>query len=361
MKIRGITVNDYIVARDKFIQLLEKNKLTGNSKQEASIITLQNQKDFLMEDDLIEGLKMCPSQYDLVETFPLIGHAILVKRFDGSMINPYLITVVGMARHHKVVDTVSIQQNGNELQLSAGNQDKEIVNAVIPLFEEEDKDLKPFLTSQLFSIVMTFNTMQNADTCFDNAYFALIANTYIYLILQEENEWKQNMLKLIVSTISIIYSQGKNFKLFCDNLLEKPRIAVVTEHPDLPTKCEDLSKALVFFHFLVSTGTLKEEAKKEEILDAIMAETIGRNYPKESEVKLIQFFSLINKETLKNIDFSPYIEMVLKDFPDILTFYTLDEIKHEVSKRVMKLDIKLNIEFDLDINLDNMWFMQKQE
>jgi hypothetical protein len=61
MKIRGITVNDYIVARDKFIQLLEKNKLTGNSKQEASIITLQNQKDFLMEDDLIEGLKMCPS------------------------------------------------------------------------------------------------------------------------------------------------------------------------------------------------------------------------------------------------------------------------------------------------------------
>ena len=61
-----------------------------------------------MESDLIEGLKICPSQYDLVEAMTVVGHAIRLKRTDGSMINPYMVQVLDMARHHKVVDTVSI-------------------------------------------------------------------------------------------------------------------------------------------------------------------------------------------------------------------------------------------------------------
>lgn len=126
---------------------------------------------------------MCPSQYDLVEALPVIGHAIRVKRTDGSMINPYFVTVVDMARHHKIVDTISIQAGeNNQLELATGDGDKEIVNAVIPLFEECDKDMKPLLTSKLYSILMTFNLMQNADTCFSDAYMALLANSFLYLL-----------------------------------------------------------------------------------------------------------------------------------------------------------------------------------
>lgn len=53
-----------------------------------------------METDFVTGLKLCTNQYDLVETLPLIGQAIKIKRIDGSMINPYLVTVVDMPRHH---------------------------------------------------------------------------------------------------------------------------------------------------------------------------------------------------------------------------------------------------------------------
>lgn len=38
-----------------------------------------------------------------------------------------------------------------------------------------------------------------------------------------------------------------------------PRIAVVTEHPDLENKCEDLSKALLMFFYLVKDGKITEE------------------------------------------------------------------------------------------------------
>jgi hypothetical protein len=93
-------------------------------------------------------LKLCPNQYDLVETLPLVGHAIKVRRSDGSMINPYLVQVIDVARHHKVVDTLSIHSSDkNELLLKTGGDDHEIINAVIPLFNKKDIDLKPFITS----------------------------------------------------------------------------------------------------------------------------------------------------------------------------------------------------------------------
>ncbi len=42
---------------------------------------------------------------------------------------------------------------------------------------------------------MTFNVCQNADTCLDNAYFALLANASVYLLNQAENEWRDSILK----------------------------------------------------------------------------------------------------------------------------------------------------------------------
>ena len=66
---------------------------------------------------------------------------------------------------------------------------------MLPLFDEKDKDLKPFITSKLYHILMTFNVMLNAgldikllaliihylDTLFESAYQALLGNTLVYL------------------------------------------------------------------------------------------------------------------------------------------------------------------------------------
>lgn len=61
-----------------------------------------------MEKDFLEGLKLCANQYDLVETLPLVGQALKIKRVDGSMINPYLVTVLDIPRHHQSIDTLAL-------------------------------------------------------------------------------------------------------------------------------------------------------------------------------------------------------------------------------------------------------------
>jgi hypothetical protein len=42
---------------------------------------------------MMAGSLICSSQYDLIENFPLIGHAIHVHRTQGAMINPWNIIV----------------------------------------------------------------------------------------------------------------------------------------------------------------------------------------------------------------------------------------------------------------------------
>ena len=45
---------------------------------------------------------------------------------------------------------------------------------------------------------MTFNVIQNVDTCFSNAYVALQANTLQYLLLQPDSQWKTEILNKII-------------------------------------------------------------------------------------------------------------------------------------------------------------------
>jgi hypothetical protein len=97
----------------------------------------------------------------LVETLPLVGHGIFIHRFDGSMMNPWLIQIKSIARSHKIMDSLSIQgKEGNCITLATGNADeKELINCVLPLFDGDDCDLAPILQSKLYHILMTFNVM----------------------------------------------------------------------------------------------------------------------------------------------------------------------------------------------------------
>lgn len=135
--------------------------------------------------------------------------------------------------------------------MKIGDSEEERANAVLPLFTSKDADLSPLLNSKLFNILMTFNVMGNADTCFESAYLALLANVCLYLLTQTASEWRSDTLNLIGSTISITYANKEGFKKYSNTLIENPRIATVTESPSIETKCEDLSKAIVTLFYLV--------------------------------------------------------------------------------------------------------------
>jgi hypothetical protein len=95
-----------------------------------------------------------------VQTFPLIGLGLNIRRFHGSMVTPWLLEVTEIARHHKIVDSLAIYaQEGNQIKLASGNGDQEIVNAILPLLGKEDVDLEKIIRTRLFDLLMTFSVM----------------------------------------------------------------------------------------------------------------------------------------------------------------------------------------------------------
>lgn len=73
------------------------------------------------EPDFLEGLNYCKSQFDLVETFPIVGYGLKVKRYDGSMINPWKVRLQSLAVHHKTIDSMYLAKNDNKCLLNVGN------------------------------------------------------------------------------------------------------------------------------------------------------------------------------------------------------------------------------------------------
>ena len=61
-----------------------------------------------------------------------------------------------------------------------------------------------------------------------------------------------------------MYGENKGFKDYLEQLIAKPNIAVVTEHPDITSKCEDISKAIMALYYIKREDLLKDENENIE-------------------------------------------------------------------------------------------------
>lgn len=261
LALKGITVNDFKLIAEEFKEIFLKTKLNEDieSLQEKSVITLQNQKEVFLDKDLIKGLDLCNSQYDLVEAFPVIGYAIKLKRFDGSMINPWLTQVRFIAKQHKALDSSILVSNQMKLELPVLDK-KEEINCVLPLFDEKDKEMMPLINSRLYRLLMTFLVMQNVDFYYDEAYLALLANTFVFMLTFDKSEWRDDILNKIYLTVKMTYESEASFKNYMNLFIEKPTEAFYTkENNAAGDQHIDLSKPIFFLYFAFKEKLLSEE------------------------------------------------------------------------------------------------------
>ena len=54
------------------------------------------------------------------------------------MINPWKVRVLQLAKTHNSIDSVYLANNANKYELSVGEGKVEEINAVLPLFREDD-------------------------------------------------------------------------------------------------------------------------------------------------------------------------------------------------------------------------------
>jgi len=320
LALKGITVEDFKQIRNDFASTYSEAKLQPQSSQENSVFTLQNQKEVFLEKDFIEALNLCNNQFDLVECFPMIGMAIRIKRFNGSMVNPWLTKVNYIARHHKIVDTISIVKSSNNLELKVGDE-VETINAVLPLFDKEDEDMKYLLRSKLYHLLMNFNVMQNVDTLYEDAYLALLSNTLVYLLNEEDSEWKKDLLNKIYFTVNMVYGEDQSFIKYREGLLNDP-IKTISEDEELKKYGNiDLSKAILHL-FMLTKDKLVDEKQSQHII-AVITSWYFYGMTKDSGFQLITYF----KCKLVSDAHQKVIESVREDFKK---FVTMGDLRREV-------------------------------
>lgn len=100
----------------------------------------------------------------MVQSFPIVGYSLKVKRYDGSMINPWKVRVLQLAKTHNSIDSVYLANNSNKYELSVGDGKVEEINAVLPLFEEDDVEMSALFNTRLFKLAVSFMVVQNIDT-----------------------------------------------------------------------------------------------------------------------------------------------------------------------------------------------------
>jgi translation elongation factor EF-1alpha len=275
LQMRGLDASEYEKFKEEFLNKLANCKINPETTQEASFILLQNQKEIFLETTLPTAIQKCNS-YELVEAMPMIGHTLFIRRTDQSMINPYTIQVVSIPRINTVCDTISLVSQGNEMEISIGNEEEEKFNAVLPLFEESDKDIKHLIRSKLYHLLMTFNTMRNVDTFYYEAYAGLLANTLVRLLKYDDSSWKNKMIDMVHNTTEMVYGENPSFERSIELLLTDPRGAMVTEHKTEKHKCEDVSKMMLNLLLLKKRGKV-DEKQCSEIIKFMLIEHCGRS------------------------------------------------------------------------------------
>ncbi|EAR95456.3 zinc-binding dehydrogenase family oxidoreductase (macronuclear) [Tetrahymena thermophila SB210] len=331
IQMQGLDVQEFLKIKENFAAKLRQvqKEINPDSDEVRSIITLENFKDIILQEDIFDAIGLIQNQYNLISSFPLVGLGVKLQRTNGSMINPYLVKVIDIARINQYVDTISIQNTPDKkLILNAGyetdqddynTQIKETIDAVVPLFGPKDYDLKPLLQSKFFHVLNTFNVMNNVDTIFQEAYFALLANTLIYLLNEEKSDFITDLLDKIYHSVCIVYSESKFFVEFCKMLVTNPRLSMVTYHEGHPTQCQGPSKGLLVLFYLVKKGELTDRVLIKEILEAIMQEIVARGI--KNPAKMTSYFEVNGFDVEKLKDFgrktvNKYIDRVL-EFPTV--------------------------------------------
>ncbi|EGR31867.1 zinc-binding dehydrogenase family protein, putative [Ichthyophthirius multifiliis] len=379
LKMKGIGKDQFQQMKQEFISVL--NEIQGDlkskkSEQNPSVFSLENQLDIFLQEDLINALNEIQSQYQIVQAFPIIGLGVELKRTNGSMINPYLVKIENIAKINATVDTVSIQMADNKtLRLNAGyymgmgvgnkqeqiqfygfkeqkwtqyqpskqilkdyqqqesfyyknEQLVEIINAVLPLFGEQDFFMKKLVKTRLFNLLISFNVMKNVDTFFNEAYLSLLANAFVYFLNQDlEQQWVQEYIQKIFFTTKIVYEDRPFFQKFCSRLIEQPRSAMVTYKEGHDTQCQDPIKGILVLFYLVKNGQIDNtQGKIREVLESILQEIINRGF--DYGKKLTEFFGIVGYD---NNTFSQIKDKILEnEIGEIFQFENVNQIEKKV-------------------------------
>lgn len=279
LALKGITVDEFKKIRDEAAGIFKNCDMKTFTKTDGGMSGKPGaegmvMKEPFMQKDFLEALGMCNSQFDLFEAFPLQGVQIKLKRFNGSLTNPWLTKVLFLGKEEiGLLDTATITkayvaQHNIELKNEAGEM--EIINAVLPLFKPEDEDMKPLLQSRMYNFLMTYNVTQNVEAIYEDAYLSLLTSALFQLLTKEkETDYNTYLCKAIETSIRVYYYDNKDFVSFREQLIKNPIKTIANDDEMKKYGQIDLSKALIHL-LMISRDQYAQKFEIEHVFKAIV-------------------------------------------------------------------------------------------
>ena len=107
--------------------------------------------------------------------------------------------------------------------------------------------MSELFNTRLFKLAISFMVVQNIDTFHDEAYMALLASTFLFLLKESESEWRNNLISLIHSSMKVTYWQTKEFRTFIEQSIENPYVLFNTKGKEDHV---DIAKVILLVYFI---------------------------------------------------------------------------------------------------------------
>ena len=307
--LHGIPTEYFDEAKANFIENLPRMiEAANNTSGQQCAFSLQTNAEILLEKFISEAINSCGSPHILVQSLAIVGYSLFIIRCDGTQMNPWLVYLKN--GFYGVISEISSLSLLDE-------RCKEDANCVLPLIPSSE-GLNPYYKTAIFNILITYNVTGNADTIFKDAYLALMAAAYVFLIPNKDTR-AMTIKKSILHTTKLVYSDTKSFKDYIEVLTDKPQMAMIADHPSIETTCPSLNKPIISLAYLMNGS---EMPKFKDAVKYMALEQLGRTF---NGMKIEEFFEaehLGDKISLDELGVDP------------TKYYTIHEMKKNIWNKV---------------------------
>lgn len=328
--LKKITPEEFENIKNEFKALLKDHKIAPKTDGHPL-------RKLLLEENLDKALDLIKNQLELFEAFPLHGHPARIIRNDQGQIDPQNVDLRYFSTHVNIELTDITSQQGGTLNLTIKDDKTETVNAVIPLFAQEDADLLPFINSRFYKFLLSYSLIRDADDLMDQSFSCMLSAVF-GLALRSEPLDKQLIDQLITNVELIRGSVPEG-----DLLAAKAEDSLESLTTELNVD-KNKAKAPVLKVLLNALAHLRHNRITKVTFDKVFGQTLAKIFqkPLTSNPKKINdlFASVIVKKETEEAPEVQILKQVREQFPKTRTLGSLVKVLGgEILKQTLNAEI----------------------
>ena len=300
LQLRGYKEEDWKkdVAKFKELYLQLKDEimaLRAPDAEESCRILLCSFLGDLQDPDFLEILDQ--NKIEFLSNLSFTGIPVFAPIKDSAQINCWTQAVKNICNSpFEIISQRALESSVALNGMTMTSPDKEIIfqkdnpnskcNIIVPIIPKEHcKLLKPLVRTNVFAVGATFCILKNPLIIDQDCHLAALACVWMKTIRDfppaNRPDYITNRIENVVATANL-YLDRKYLQLYCEALLEEPKLALMTESnkefKGNTLKCESLIKPTFLLHTLKEKLRNVPDAKQKfiSLLKMILTEFLGR-------------------------------------------------------------------------------------